>query len=195
MSAAPILAAFRQSLVEAWARGAGALLPLGFLGGAAVLVPLGIGSDGEMLKAVGPGIIWVALALASLVTLERIFQSDAEDGTLDLWLQTGAPVSAIAAAKTLAHWLSAGLPLALFSPLLALMFQAEANTALLVNAGLYAIGSLAFFGILVWNHVNISKRFGQGVGFAIGLVLLAPIFWLILGFGSSKYLAEQPAQA
>ncbi len=57
------------------------------------------------------------------------------------------------------------------------------------------IGSLAFLGILVWNHVNISKRFGQGVGFAIGLVLLAPIFWLILGFGSSKYLAEQPAQA
>ena len=155
MSAAPILAAFRQSLVEAWARGAGALLPLGFLGGAAVLVPLGIGSDGEMLKAVGPGIIWVALALASLVTLERIFQSDAEDGTLDLWLQTGAPVSAIAAAKTLAHWLSAGLPLALFSPLLALMFQAEANTALLVNAGLYAIGSLAFF-------------FWGGVGAALG---------------------------
>ena len=57
------------------------------------------------------------------------------------------------------------------------------------------IGSLAFLGILVWNHVNISKRFGQGVGFAIGLVLLAPIFWLILGFGASKYLAEQPAQA
>jgi hypothetical protein len=57
------------------------------------------------------------------------------------------------------------------------------------------IGSLAFFGILVWNHVNISKRFGQGVGFAIGLVLLAPIFWLILGFGSAQYVAEQPAQA
>ena len=57
------------------------------------------------------------------------------------------------------------------------------------------IGGLAWLGIVVWNHVNISKRFGQGVGFAIGLVLLAPIFWLILGFGSSKYLAEQPAQA
>ncbi len=57
------------------------------------------------------------------------------------------------------------------------------------------IGSLVFLGIIIWNHVNISKRFGQGVGFAIGLVLLAPIFWLILGFGSSKYLAEQPAQA
>jgi hypothetical protein len=57
------------------------------------------------------------------------------------------------------------------------------------------IGGLAWLGIIIWNHVNVSKRFGQGVGFAIGLVLLAPIFWLILGFGSSKYLAEQPAQA
>ena len=109
MSAAPILAAFRQSLGEAWAGGAGALLPLGFLGGAAVLVPLGIGSDGDTLKAVGPGIIWVALALASLVTLERIFQADAEDGALDLWLQAGAPVSAIAAAKTLAFVCGAGV--------------------------------------------------------------------------------------
>ena len=181
MSAAPILAAFRQSLVEAWARGAGALLPLGFLGGAAVLVPLGIGSDGEMLKAVGPGIIWVALALASLVTLERIFQSDAEDRTLDLWLQTGAPVSAIAAAKTLAHWLSAGLPLALFSPLLALMFQAEANTALLVNAGLYAIGSLAFF---FWGGVGaaLSATVRRG-GLLISLIAL-PLYVPTAIFGA-----------
>lgn len=181
MSAAPILAAFRQSLVEAWAGGAGALLPLGFLGGAAVLVPLGIGSDGEMLKAVGPGIIWVALALASLVTLERIFQSDAEDGTLDLWLQTGAPVSAIAAAKTLAHWLSAGLPLALFSPLLALMFQAEANTALLVNAGLYALGSLALF---FWGGVGaaLSATVRRG-GLLISLIAL-PLYVPTAIFGA-----------
>ena len=97
MSAAPILAAFRQAFAEAWAGGAGALLPLGFLGGAAVLVPLGIGSETETLRAVGPGIIWVSLALSSLVTLERIFQADVEDGTLDLWLQTGAPMAGIAA--------------------------------------------------------------------------------------------------
>jgi heme exporter protein B len=181
LSAAPILAAFRQSLGEAWAGGAGALLPLGFLGGAAVLVPLGIGSDGETLKAVGAGIIWVALALASLVTLERIFQSDAEDGTLDLWLQTGAPVSAIAAAKTLAHWLSAGLPLALFSPLLALMFQAEANTGLLVNAGLYALGSLAFF---FWGGVgaSLSATVRRG-GLLISLIAL-PLYVPTAIFGA-----------
>lgn len=181
MSAAPILAAFRQSLGEAWAGGAGALLPLGFLGGAAVLVPLGIGSDGETLKAVGPGIIWVALALASLVTLERIFQADAEDGALDLWLQAGAPVSAIAAAKTLAHWLSAGLPLALFSPLLALMFQAEASPALLVNAGLYALGSLAFF---FWGGVGaaLSATVRRG-GLLISLIAL-PLYVPTAIFGA-----------
>ncbi|MEQ9505640.1 MAG: heme exporter protein CcmB [Hyphomonas sp.] len=181
MSAAPIFAAFRQSLGEAWAGGAGALLPLGFLGGAAVLVPLGIGSDGETLKAVGPGIIWVALALASLVTLERIFQSDAEDGALDIWLQSGAPVSAIAAAKTLAHWLAAGLPLALFSPLLALMFQAEASPALLVNAALYALGSLAFF---FWGGVGaaLSATVRRG-GLLISLIAL-PLFVPTAIFGA-----------
>jgi hypothetical protein len=57
------------------------------------------------------------------------------------------------------------------------------------------IGGLAWLGIIIWNHINISKRFGNGVGFALGLVFLAPIFWLILGFGSSKYVGEQTAQA
>ncbi len=181
MSGAPLLAAFRQSLGEAWAGGAGALLPLGFLGGTAVLVPLGIGTDAATLKAVGPGILWVALALASLVTLERIFQADAEDGTLDLWLQAGAPVSALAAAKTLAHWLSAGLPLALFSPVLALMFQAEASPALLVNAGLYALGSLAFF---FWGGVGaaLSATVRRG-GLLISLIAL-PLYVPTAVFGA-----------
>ena len=57
------------------------------------------------------------------------------------------------------------------------------------------LGWIAYLVWIVWVHHRISTRFGQGVGFAIGLVLLAPIFWLILGFGSSKYVAEQPAQA
>lgn len=178
---APILAAFRQAFGEAWAGGAGALLPLGFLGGAAVLVPLGIGSDGDTLRAVGPGIIWVALALSSLVTLERIFQADTEDGTLDLWLKADAPVSAIAAAKTLAHWLAAGLPLALFSPLLALMFQAEASGELILFAGYYALGSLAFF---FWGGVGaaLSATVRRG-GLLISLIAL-PLFVPTAIFGA-----------
>lgn len=57
------------------------------------------------------------------------------------------------------------------------------------------VGGLAWLGIVIWNHINVSKRFGHGVGFALGLVFLAPIFWLILGFGSSKYVGDQAAQA
>ena len=57
------------------------------------------------------------------------------------------------------------------------------------------LGWIAYVVWVVWVHHRISTRFGQGVGFTIGLTLLGPIFWLILGFGSSKYLAEQPAQA
>lgn len=181
MSPSPLFAAFRQAFTEAWAGGAGALLPLGFLGGAAVLVPLGIGSEAETLRAVGPGILWVALALSSLVTLERIFQADVEDGTLDLWLQADAPMAAIAAAKTLAHWLAAGLPLALASPLLALMFQAEAGLELLVHAGWYALGSLAFF---FWGGVGaaLSATVRRG-GLLISLIAL-PLFVPTAIFGA-----------
>ena len=57
------------------------------------------------------------------------------------------------------------------------------------------LGAIAYLVWIVWVHHRISTRFGQGVGFTIGLTLLGPIFWLILGFGSSKYVGEQPAQA
>ncbi|KCZ91856.1 heme exporter protein CcmB [Hyphomonas johnsonii] len=181
MSPAPILSAFRQALGEAWAGGAGALLPLGFFAGAAVLVPLGIGTEPGMLRAVGPGILWVALALSSLVTLERIFQADVEDGALDLWLQAGAPVSAIAAAKTFAHWLTAGLPLALMSPVLALMFQADADVNLLSGALAYGLGGLAFF---FWGGVGaaLSATVRRG-GLLIALIAL-PLYVPTAIFGS-----------
>ncbi|MEZ5953731.1 MAG: heme exporter protein CcmB [Hyphomonas sp.] len=181
MSPKPTLAAFRQALTEAWAGGAGALLPLGFFAGTAVLVPLGIGTDPATLRAIGPGILWVALALSSLVTLERIFQADTEDGALDLWLQTEAPASSIAAAKTLAHFLTAGLPLALMSPLLALMFQAEASASLLVHAAYYAIGGLAFY---FWGGVGaaLSATVRRG-GLLISLIAL-PLYVPTAIFGA-----------
>jgi heme exporter protein B len=151
-----------------------------------VLVPLGIGTDPQTLRAVGPGILWVALALSSLVTLERIFQADTEDGALDLWLQTGAPASAIAAAKTFAHWLAAGLPLALLSPLLALMFQAEASTDLLRNA---ADLRARRAGILFWGGVGaaLSATVRRG-GLLISLIAL-PLYVPTAIFGS---LAHEP---
>lgn len=181
MSPAPILSAFRQALGEAWAGGAGALLPVGFFAGAAVLVPLGVGTDPETLRTIGPGILWVSLALSSLVTLERIFQADAEDGSLDLWLQTSAPAASIAAAKTFAHWLTAGLPLALLSPFLLLMFQAQIGGALLKNMLFYAIGGLAFY---FWGGVGaaLAATVRRG-GLLISLIAL-PLYVPTAIFGA-----------
>ena len=121
MSAAPLYSAFRSSLSEAWASGAGLLLPLGFFAGTAMMVPFSLGSEAELLSRVGPGILWLALALSSMVTLERVFQADLQDGALDLWLQDTGSISLIAAIKTLSHWLVSGFPLVLLTPLIGFM--------------------------------------------------------------------------
>ena len=113
MSQAPLLAAFQQAFSEAWASGAGLLLPLGFFAGTAVLVPFSVGSESDLLARIGPGILWLALALASFVTLERIFQADLQDGALDLWVQEETSISMIAGgkdARTLARLGSAPRP-------------------------------------------------------------------------------------
>jgi heme exporter protein B len=181
VSAAPLLAAFRQALSQAAANGAGPLLPLGFLFGAAVLVPLGIGSDGATLRAIGPGLIWALLALASLVTLERLFQADLEDGALDLWLQTDAPLAWIAAARTFAHWLATGLPLALAAPALRLMFQAEADIGLLRDAGLYALGGLGFY---FWGGVGAALAAGVRRGGLLISIIVLPLYVPTAIFGA-----------
>ena len=141
---APVSAAFRQGLGEAWAGGAGAFLPATFFAGAAILVPFGVGNDPAMLARIAPGLLWVTLALSSLITMERLFQADLEDGALELWVLADAPLAAIAVAKTLAHWLATGLPLVLISPLLGLMLQLQ-PVDLLPAAVAYGIGGLAFF--------------------------------------------------
>jgi len=109
-----------------------------------MLVPLTVGAESAVLQRIGPGVLWVTLALASLVTMERVFQADLEDGALDLWAQEDAPFSSIAAAKTLAHWITSGLPLALITPILggALHMPAE---KMLPAASIYALGGLAFY--------------------------------------------------
>jgi len=180
VNARPVLSAFRQALQEAWAGGAGIFLPATFFAGAAVLVPLGVGVDNALLRSIGPGILWVALALSSLVTMERLFQADLEDGALDLWLQTDLPISAYAAAKTLAHWCVAGLPLALMTPVLGILLQIEPAKLPMFAAG-YAIGGIAFF---FWGGVGaaLSASVRRG-GLLIALIAL-PFFFPTAIFGA-----------
>ena len=132
----------RRELALAWS-GGGPILAIGFYAGVATLVPLSTDPSDKRLAGLASGIAWVALALASLLSLERMFERDFEDGALDLLALGPAPLEAVAAAKCLAHWTATGLPLALAAPLAAIALGASPTIAPLVLATA-AVGALAF---------------------------------------------------
>src|SRR6201994_2895181 len=103
--------------------GGSAALALSFFALVATLVPLGIGADLKLLARVAGGVLWVAAVLAALLSLDRLFQGDFEDGSLDLIALSPLPLESASLAKILAHWLSTGLPLTALSPLLAVLFD------------------------------------------------------------------------
>jgi len=106
--------------------GGGFGLALAFFLMVAVLVPLGVGPGGATLGRIAPGILWVGALLACLLSLDRIFALDREDGSLDLLATAPIPLEAVAAVKAGAHWLATGLPLVLAAPLLGLLLNLPA---------------------------------------------------------------------
>jgi len=89
------------------------------------LFPLGVGAEPNKLRAIAPGVIWVAALLSSMLSLARLFAADHADGTLEQMVLGAAPLGVIAAAKAFAHWLVSGLPLVAIAPLLALQYDLE----------------------------------------------------------------------
>ncbi|HCO89386.1 MAG TPA: heme exporter protein CcmB, partial [Alphaproteobacteria bacterium] len=107
--------------------GGGGAMAVGFFVIAATLYPLALGPELNLLGRIAPGIIWVSALLACLLSLDRLFQADHEDGTLDLLLLDPLPLPLVILAKTLAHWLTTGLPLIIAAPVLALTLNLGAD--------------------------------------------------------------------
>jgi len=103
--------------------GGGFGLGLAFFFLLSVLVPLGVGPEGGTLARIAPGILWVGALLACLLSLDRIFALDHEDGSLDLLATAPIPLEAVVALKALAHWLVTGLPLTMVAPVLAVFLN------------------------------------------------------------------------
>ena len=122
-AAAAVLA---RELALAFRTGGGFGLGVGFFLIVALMVPLGIGPDPARLAGVAAGTLWLGALLACLLSLDRLFQADWEDGTLDQLALAPLPLEAIVALKALAHWLTTGLPLVVAAPLLALMLNLPA---------------------------------------------------------------------
>jgi len=145
------------------------------------LFPLGIGAEPALLRAVGPGIIWVAALLAALLSLEGIFRSDFEDGTLEQFLLSSHPVSVLVLAKVLAHWLITGLPLLLVSPLLGVLLGLPGNAIVILLVTL-ALGTpvLSLIGA-----VGVALTVGLRKGGMILSLLVLPLYIPLLIFAAS----------
>jgi heme exporter protein B len=162
--------------------GGSAALALGFFALVATLVPLGIGADLKLLARVAGGVLWVAAVLAALLSLDRLFQGDFEDGSLDVLALSPLPLESVSLAKILAHWLSTGLPLTALSPLLALLFDLSGPATLVLFISLL-IGTPAVSAVgAIGASLTLSLRRGGLILPLIVLPLLTPV--VIFGAGS-----------
>ena len=118
-------AVIRRDLLLAWRRRSDVATTVLFFIIVTSLFPLGIGAEPNLLRAIAPGVIWVAALLACMLSLTRMFASDHADGALDQMLLGAVPLGMIAAARVFAHWLVSGLPLVILAPILALQFDLD----------------------------------------------------------------------
>lgn len=143
------------------------------------LVPFAVGPDKELLARIAPGIIWIAAFLSMLMGLDRLFRPDREDGTLALYRLADVPLSAIIAAKVIAHWLTTALPLILAAPFLALILAMDMEsfwrTLLSLLLGTPALAAFGTFGAAV----TVAIRRGG----LLAPILIAPLCVPVLIFG------------
>ena len=151
------------------------------------LFPLGIGAEPNQLRAIAPGVIWVAALLSSLLSLGRLFALDHADGTLEQIVLGAAPLGAVVAAKALAHWLVSGLPLVLIAPLIALQYDLPPSLyGVLVLSLLLGTPVLSLVGA-IGAALTLGLR-GGGVLLAL-LVLPLYVPVLIMGAGGVEMAA------
>ena len=138
-------ALFRRDVALAWREGGTIGTALGFYLVVVAITPLGLGPDLNLLSRIAPGVLWVALLLASLLSADRIFHNDYEDGALDVLATGPLPLELVAGVKSLAHWVTTGIPLALLAPLLGLLLNLPIESfPLLVLAMLAGTPAVSF---------------------------------------------------
>ncbi|MEZ5913053.1 MAG: heme exporter protein CcmB [Paracoccaceae bacterium] len=160
--------------------GGGFGLGLAFFLIVAVLVPLGVGPEGGTLGLIAPGILWVAALLACLLSLDRIFALDAEDGSLELLATAPLPLEGAVAVKAVAHWLTTGLPLTLAAPVLGVLLNLPADGYGWLAASL-ALGTPA---LSVIGTFGAALTVGLKRGGLLLSLLVLPLYMPTLIFGA-----------
>ena len=198
--------------------GGGFGLGLAFFLIVVVLIPFGVGPETGLLGEIAPGVLWVAALLACLLSLDRVFSLDFEDGSLDLLATSPLPLEGVVAAKAVAHWLTTGLPLVLAAPVFALLMSLplQGYVALVVSLllGTPALSIIGAFGAALTVGIkrgglllsllvlplyvptlifgaDVARRGAEGQGYVSPLLMLAGISFAalaLLPFASAAVL-------
>ncbi|SOC37805.1 heme exporter protein B [Rhizobium subbaraonis] len=171
--------------------GGGAMIGVLFFMTVVAVIPFGVGPDLNLLARIGPAILWIGALLAALLGLDRLFQAEREDGSLDLLLMQETPLVLTVLVKCLAHWLATGLPLVLASPLLSLFMNMDAA----------AIGATMLTLLVGTPAITFIGAAGAAIAVALprgGLlvsILVLPLAIPVLIFGVSAVYAavQEPA--
>lgn len=171
-------ALLRRDFLLAYRRRAELLQPLVFLLVVTTLFPLGVGPSPQLLANIAPGVIWIAALLASVLSLDSLFRSDYEDGTLEQMVLSGQSLALIALARTVAHWLVAGLPIVLLSPLLAMwMNLPDAGVPILIKSLVIGTPILSLIGA-IGGALTVSLKRGSQLLSLLVFPLYVPLLIL-----------------
>ncbi len=186
-----MIALFFRDIKLSVRAGGGALIGVLFFMTVVAVIPFGVGPDLNLLARIGPAILWIGALLSSLLSLDRLFQAEREDGSLDLMLMQETPLVLTVLTKCLAHWTATGLPLVLASPLLGLFMNMDAiaigATMLTLLAGSPAITLIGAAGAAV---AVALPRGGLLVSILV-LPMTVPV--LIFGISATYAAVQEPA--
>lgn len=179
-SAAAAIAVLKRDLLLVARRPGEWLQPLGFFVLVTVLFPLALDPEGSRLRQIAPAALWVALLLASLLALDFLFREDARDGTLEQYVVSGQPFTALLFAKTATHWLLTGMPLSLAGPVAALSLGAPVQSV----AGVFFALLLGSVSLSLIGSIGAGLTLGVRRGGALLSLLVLPLVMPVLVFGA-----------
>lgn len=178
-------ALLKRDLVLAFSGGGGAATGVIFFLAVVATVPFGVGPDLNLLSRIGPAILWIGALLSSLLTLDRLFQADRDDGSLDLLITGPTPLPLVVLSKCLALWIGAGAPLVVAAPMLGLFLALKPAAILAVTATL-VVGTPA---IVFIGAVGAAVAVALPRGGLLVSVLVLPLSIPVLIFGVSATYA------
>ena len=171
----------KRDIRLSWRHGGDGLISLAFFIIAASLFPLGVGPEVKMLSKVGIGVIWIVTLLSILLSLDKLFYSDHEDGSLELMLTSPISTESLVAAKCLGNWIVSCLPIILLSPLMASMLYLHTSEIVILMITLFIATPL----LVMIGAVGSSLTIGTRLRSVLTVILVLPLYTPVLIFGTS----------